>query len=128
MKQSLLRLRETPHSERRPPAPPPSQSPGPDSQLPHRALALRALRQLARGHYLVVGGETALAVRLAGVPDIVHLAQDLIKRGLVDRVDLPDCGAACYALSEFGRDTLRRGERWWREMNPLERLVVEFTG
>jgi hypothetical protein len=130
MKWSILRLIEAPDTGRPAPAPPPSSrpTPAPDSQLPHRGLALRALRQLARGHYLVVGGETAQAFRLDGVPDIVHLAHDLIQRGLVERVDVQDCGAACYALSHAGRDTLRRGERWWGQMNSFERLLVEFTG
>ena len=133
MKWSLLRLREAPLSARRSESAharrphPPAESPA-ATQLPHRGLALRALRQLARGHYLVVAGESALAVCLAGVPDIVHLAHDLIRRGLVQRVEVQECGAACYELSEAGHDTLRRGEQWWREMSPFERLVVELTG
>jgi hypothetical protein len=139
MKWSLLRLIEAPHARRRA-APPavrrqngrspsgPQRDAPPDTQLPHRGLALRALRQLARGHFLVVGGQTAFAVRLAGVPDVVHLAQDLIARGLVEPVDLQECGAPCYTLSAAGRDALDRGEQWWREMTPLQRLVVEFTG
>lgn len=130
MKWPILRLHEALQSNRRsePPPAPRRETARQETQLPHRGLALRALRQLARGHYLVVGGETASAFRLAGVPDIVHLAQELIRRGLVERVEVPDCGAACYALSETGLDALRRGERWWRSMSPLERLVVEFTG
>lgn len=133
MKWSLLRLREAPVSQRRPePArsrrPHAPAEPPPSTQLPHRGLALRALRQLARGHYLVVAGESALAVCLAGVPDIVHLAQELIGRGLVQRVEVQECGAACYELSAAGHDTLQRGEQWWHEMSPFERLVVELTG
>lgn len=66
--------------------------------------------------------------RMADAGTAAPAIQWRIERRLVDRVELPDCGAACYALSEAGRDTLRRGERWWREMNPFERLLVEFTG
>lgn len=127
MKWSLLRLTDAFASPQPEPRRAPDR-PALETRLPHRALALRALRQLARGHYLVIGGKSALGIRLAGVPDIVHLADDLIERGLVDRVDVPECGAPCYTLSEAGRDTLRRGEAWWRAMNPVQRLVVEFTG
>jgi hypothetical protein len=129
MKWSMLRLTEAPLSRRLPPLRQrESAASACDVQLPHRALALRALRQLARGHLLVMGGKTALGVRLAGVSDIVHIADDLIERGLVCRVQVPECGAACYALSDPGRDTLRQGEAWWREMSLFERLLVEFTG
>ena len=69
-----------------------------------------------------------MAVRLAGVPDVVHLVDDLIARGLVDKVSVPECGAACYTLSDAGLDALRRGEQWWRELGLFERLLVEFTG
>ncbi|MGE5525773.1 MAG: hypothetical protein ACM3SS_18820 [Rhodospirillaceae bacterium] len=131
MKWSISRLKKAPHAPRRPDgssAAPRSRPSARETQLPHRSLALRALRQLARGHLLVIGGQSALGVRLAGVPDVVHLADDLIERGLVERVEVAECGAPCYALSEAGLDTLRRGERWWREMNPFQRLIVEFTG
>jgi hypothetical protein len=129
MKWSMLRLTEAPLSRRFPPLRQcGSEAAACDIQLPHRALALRALRQLARGHLLVMGGETALGVRLAGVADIVHIADDLIERGLLCRVRVPACGAACYALSDLGRDTLARGEAWWHEMSVFERLLVEFKG
>jgi hypothetical protein len=129
MKWSMLRLTEAPPSRRLPPVCQcESEAAACDIQLPHRALALRALRQLARGHLLVMGGKTALGVRLAGVADIVHIADDLIERGLLCRVQLPACGAACYGLSDLGRDTLARGEAWWRELSVFERLLVEFTG
>jgi len=125
----MLRLTDAPLTPQsaaiHPRAPQPG---GANARLPHRALALRALRQLARGHYLVMGGKTALGVHLAGVADIVHIADDLIERGLVSRVEVAQCGAACYTLSDLGRETLTRGEAWWREMTLFERLLVEFTG
>ncbi len=125
----LLRLSETTgatHARNRTAQRP--NTPDAESRLPHRPLTLHALRQLARGHYLFVGGQTSFAVRLAGVPDAVHLVDEFIARHLVDRLDLPDCDVACYALSETGRDTLARGEQWWRELTPIQRAVVHITG
>ena len=96
-------------------------------RLAHRYLALRALRQLARGHYLIVAGETSLGVRLEGVPDAVHLVDDFLGGGLVREIRAEQ-GVRWYAISDFGRDTLRRGEAWWATLTAMERLQVRFGG
>jgi hypothetical protein len=96
-------------------------------RLAHRYLALRALRQLARGHYLVVAGDTSLGVRLEGAPDAVHLVDDFLAGGLVRQIR-SEKGVRWYAITDFGRDTLRRGEAWWATLTAMERLQVRFGG
>lgn len=96
-------------------------------RLAHRYLALRALRQLARGHYLVVAGQTSLGVRLEGIADAIHLAEDFIAMRLVEEIRA-ERGVQWYAISAFGRDTLRRGEAWWATLGYRERLQVRFGG
>lgn len=97
-------------------------------RLAHRYLALRALRQLARGHYLVVAGRTSLSVRLEGIPEAVHIMDEFIAGGLVEPVRRSPGGATWYALSSFGRDTLRRGEQWWSVLGYMERLQIRLGG
>jgi hypothetical protein len=102
--------------------------PAAEARLPHRRLELDALRQLGRGHYLVVDGDTARAIRLAGIRKAAHLADDFVARGLVEPVAVPDLGATCYTLSAAGRDALRHAEQWWRKLTLMQRLKVRFTG
>lgn len=106
---------------------------GQPKPIPHRFLALRALRLLGKGHQLIVAGDASFLVFLDGIPDIALIADYLLEKEWVFPITPPSdaiegTGPVYYALSELGAASLKVAEAWWNELSLKERLRVRLLG
>lgn len=90
-----------------------------------RFVWLDALIALAEGRLLTKGGETALAYHLPGVPNVVHVFDDLLGHGWIAPVDRH---GRRYGLTQQGAEALRQGADWYRAQPTWVRLLRPKPG
>lgn len=94
-----------------------------ETTVPCRALSLRALRRLYKGHNLVVVGTSSLDIHLDGVPNICHVFKFLVEEGLVQKVRETWAGEL-YTLTEKGLRVYQAGESWWKSLSLRNRALL----
>lgn len=86
-----------------------------------RFLLLDALLALADGNLLHRSGETSYGIRLAGVPLVALILDDLVRYGWITG---HKGSAVWFTLSDAGRDALREGAAWYRSLPIWRRLFT----
>lgn len=96
--------------------------------IPHRRLALKALRSMRMGNPLVRSGDSAFLTWLDGVPNVIHLFDYLVRNKYVEPLAAQGIASLHYVLTAAGRELHDRGERWWRSLTWREQLTVVLYG